>query len=78
MQMREVIWKWDVLDSSNDYPLPKSKDFISSYPLAAIWQELSNIETIINLMNNANEWRNPAVLEEWRGNENLHRFYPEA
>jgi hypothetical protein len=54
--MREVIWKWDVLDSSNDYPVPNSKDFISDYP--SIWQKLSNIENIINLINYANEWCN--------------------
>jgi hypothetical protein len=56
MQVREVIWKWDVLDSSKDYPLLNSDDFISNYP--AIWQKLSNIENIINLINYANEWRN--------------------
>jgi hypothetical protein len=57
MQMREVIWKWDVLDSSKDYLLlMKSKDLISNYP--AIWQKLSSIENIINLINYANGWRN--------------------
>jgi hypothetical protein len=56
MQTRGVIWKWDVLDSSNDYPLLNSEDFIPNYP--AIWQKLSNIENGINLINYANESRN--------------------
>jgi hypothetical protein len=56
MQMREEIWKWDVLDSSKYYPLLNSEDFISNFP--AIWQKLLNIENIINLINYANEWRN--------------------
>jgi hypothetical protein len=56
MQMRGVIWKWDVLDSSEAYPLLNSEDFIPNYP--AIWQKWSNIENIINLINYANEWRN--------------------
>jgi hypothetical protein len=55
-QMREEIWKWDDFDSSKDYPLLKSEDFISNFP--AIWQKLSNIENIITLINYANEWRN--------------------
>jgi hypothetical protein len=81
-QTREVIWKWDVLDSSKDYPLLNSEDFIPNYP--AIWQKLSNIEKIIKLINYANEWCNlktkcmlhndslysihPAVSDELRGN----------
>jgi hypothetical protein len=32
MQMRELIWKWDVLDSSKDYPLLNSEDSFSNYP----------------------------------------------
>jgi hypothetical protein len=56
MQMSEEIWKWDDLDSSKDYPLLNSEDFISNFP--AIWQKLSNIENIINLINYANEWSN--------------------
>jgi hypothetical protein len=55
-EVRKVIWKWDVLDSSSDYPLLNSKYFISNYP--AIWQKLSNIENIINLINYENGWRN--------------------
>jgi hypothetical protein len=35
------------------YPLLNSDDFISNFP--AIWQKLSNIENIINLVNYANE-----------------------
>jgi hypothetical protein len=81
-------------------PLLNSKDFISNYP--AIWQKLSSIENIINLINYANGeviwkrnacctttastlwicaeiiWIHPAVSEELRGNEILHRFYPET
>jgi hypothetical protein len=53
MQTRGLIWKWDVLDSSKDYPLLNSQDFITNYP--AIWQKYSNI---INLIKYANEWRN--------------------
>jgi hypothetical protein len=45
IQMREEIWKWDVLDSPKDYRLLNSEDFISNS--AAIWQKLSNIENII-------------------------------
>jgi hypothetical protein len=57
MQMREEIWKWDVLDSSKDYHLLNNEDLISNSP--AICQKLSNIENIINLViNYANEWRN--------------------
>jgi hypothetical protein len=56
IQTRGVIWKWDVLDSSKDYPALISDDFIPNYP--AIWQKLSNIENIINLINYANVWRN--------------------
>jgi hypothetical protein len=52
-----VIWKWVVLDSSKDYPLLNSEDFITlNYP--AIWQKFSNNKNIINLINYANEWRN--------------------
>jgi hypothetical protein len=51
MQMRADIWKWDVLDSSKDYPLLNSEDFISNVP--TIGQKLSNIENIINLINYA-------------------------
>jgi hypothetical protein len=35
-----VIWKWDGLDSSKDYPRLNSEDFITNYP--AIWQQFSN------------------------------------
>jgi hypothetical protein len=57
MQTKEaVIWKWDVLDSSNNYPLHNSEDFITNRP--AIWQKFSNNKNIINLINYANEWRN--------------------
>jgi hypothetical protein len=56
MQMREETWKWDVLDSSKDYPLLNSEDFITNYP--AIWQKFSNNKNIINLINYANEWHN--------------------
>jgi hypothetical protein len=51
-----VIWKWDLLDSSKDYPVLNSEDFITNYP--AIWQKFSNNKNIINLINYANEWRN--------------------
>jgi hypothetical protein len=57
MQTRgAVIWKWDVLDSSKDYPLLNSEDFITNYP--PIWQKFSNNENIISLIKYANEWSN--------------------